>query len=554
MKKIVTHLLLAVATVVMVAPLRAQEIPTRSVIKHITLFLNGAQVKRQATAQVKAGSNLLVITDLPSTIDAKSIKLEGQNGITLVSVNTRFNYLKKAPQNPYYKQLSQERKELKRTLQRYTNDKSILDEEYKMLMSNQSIKGENQTLNAERLMDYSEAFEDRLTDINIKRQELDRKSAEGNKRLTALNNQIREIEQKENRNTLELVINLSSASAKKANLEFSYSTTSARWVPFYDIRSIENGAPIQIGLKAKVAQWTGEEWNDVNLTLSTGNPSENHALPRLNTWNLSVHTISDLKKKGKGSYSWSTGNAAPVQSYQINDISNEESVSELKQEAEKSRPRMNTPARTTVIQTKEISTEYQIQEKYSIPTDAKDYDVDITALENPAIYSYYTAPKAAKGAYMLARLPEWQKLNLLNGEANVYFNKTYIGRTHLTSELFSDTLDVSMGRDPNVIVDRQRVKAQGSTQIAGNTRTDTYIYEISMKNNKSTAIDLTIEDVYPISQDKDILVKLLEDGDAKVDAVKGKLTWRNMLKPGESKKLRFSYSVKYPKARRVYGY
>lgn len=568
MKKIIALSLLSV----LVGNTFAQEdyVKATSTIKNITLFLSGAQVKRASTFNVVTGTNKIKIAGLPHAIDAHSIKIEGQPGITLVSVNHRTNYLEEAPQNPYYKKLVAERDALNLDIQRHYNDQAILNEEINMLAYNQDIKGENESLNSEELMDYAELYQDRLTDINIKKLELDRKIKEAQKKQLALNQQISELEYKHNRSTSEILLNISATAGKRVTLEFTYSTYSARWIPFYDIRSDETGADVNIELKAKVSQWTGEDWKDVSLVLSTGNPSESHELPKVNPWTLSVNSRQayyENKKKGKKNKEHSNTTGWDYNGQQISEeapmpVQNEISLGDFEYSGNTAQ-NANLPAGTynvtttaTLVSTtrKEISAEYKITIPYSVPSDSKLYDVDISTVTNKAVYSYYAAPKIAKGAYLLARLPEWQKLNLLDGEANVYFKKTFIGKTNLASELFSDTLDVSLGKDPNVVVDRTRVKAEGAVQVSGTTRTDTYIYEISVKNNKSTAVEMELEDIIPIAQDKEITVKLVDDGDGKFDPSKGKLTWNIKLNAGESKKVRFSYSVKYPRSRKVYGY
>ncbi|MFI5203406.1 MAG: DUF4139 domain-containing protein [Flavobacteriales bacterium] len=562
MKKIISLSLLSVL-VANTACAQEEYSKATSSIKSITLFLSGAQVKRTSTFNVISGTNKIKIAGLPHAIDARSIKIEGQPGITLVSVNHRTNYLEEAPQNPYYKKLVAERDAVNLEVQRHGNDQAILNEELNMLAYNQDIKGENETLNAEELMDYSEMYQDRLTDISIKKLEIDRKIKEAQKKLLALNKQISELEYKHNRSTSEILLNISASAGKRITLEFTYSTYSARWIPFYDIRSDETGADVNIELKAKVSQWTGEDWKDVSLVLSTGNPSESHELPKLNSWNLSVQNRStyDRKKKSKsqkayGSYNDGYDSNAPAQLESVEIQETEDKAFDYAGNSGQNANIEYLTTTTSVVSTerKEISAEYKINIPYSVPSDSKLYDVDISSVTNAAVYSYYAAPKIAKGAYLLARLPEWQKLNLLDGEANVYFKKTFIGKTRLASELFSDTLDVSLGKDPNVVVDRTRIKAEGAVQVSGTTRTDTYIYEISVKNNKSTAIDMELEDVIPIAQDKEITVKMVDDGDAKFDPSKGKLTWNVKLAAGESKKVRFSYSVKYPRTRKVYGY
>ncbi len=68
-----------------------------------------------------------------------------------------------------------------------------------------------------------------------------------------------------------------------------------------------------------------------------------------------------------------------------------------------------------------------------------------------------------------------------------------------------------------------------------------------MKNNKKDSINILLKDQFPISTDKDIEVNLIENGNAEADNDTGLLNWKLSLAPGESKKIRFAYTIKYPK-------
>ena len=82
-----------------------------------------------------------------------------------------------------------------------------------------------------------------------------------------------------------------------------------------------------------------------------------------------------------------------------------------------------------------------------------------------------------------------------------------------------------------------------------NYQEQTFTFDITIRNNKKETANITIKDQYPLSADKDISVELLESSGAKIDQEKGILTWETDIKPSESKKLRISYKVKYPRDR-----
>jgi uncharacterized protein (TIGR02231 family) len=161
-------------------------------------------------------------------------------------------------------------------------------------------------------------------------------------------------------------------------------------------------------------------------------------------------------------------------------------------------------------------------------------------------------PKLDPHAYLNSRIPNWNNLNLLAGNASVYFEDAYVGETFLNTMQFDDTLQVSLGKDPNILVERIKVKEFSSHKLLSGYQTASLNFNIKILNNKKTAIDLTIEDQAPISKNKSIEVKL-HSLDGKYDMETGKLTWKLKLNPNEQKVLGFGYELKYPKNKMISG-
>jgi uncharacterized protein (TIGR02231 family) len=151
----------------------------------------------------------------------------------------------------------------------------------------------------------------------------------------------------------------------------------------------------------------------------------------------------------------------------------------------------------------------------------------------------------------MAEVADWQNLDLLPGEANIVMDDTYIGKSIIDPNTTADTLNLSLGKDKRVVVKRAVVKELSSLKTSGATSKQVFTYEITVKNNKLTDVNLLLKDQYPLSTIKEVEIKLEENGDAMVGEETGVLTWKIELKPGESKKVRFTYSVKYPKDKKI---
>ena len=203
------------------------------------------------------------------------------------------------------------------------------------------------------------------------------------------------------------------------------------------------------------------------------------------------------------------------------------------------------------IEKRQTSTEFKIKIPYTIPSDNENYDVAMVEYEVPTDYNYYIVPKLSTDAFLVANITDWTELNLLNGNANLYLKGTYQGETFLDLKTFEDTLGISVGRDNDIVVERKMQKEFVSKKLIGTTKKEERAWEIIIKNNKSKAVKLTIEDQYPISKNEDIKVELLEFSGAEKDENTGKLSWKFELAPNEKKSLLIKYSVKYPKNKKV---
>jgi hypothetical protein len=199
-------------------------------------------------------------------------------------------------------------------------------------------------------------------------------------------------------------------------------------------------------------------------------------------------------------------------------------------------------AQSTVVQ-KDLRVEYAIQSKMSIPSDGNDHRVHIDDFELPANYEYHTAPKLDPSVFLTAQVTGWEKLNLLSGESNLYFDGTYIGKSYIDVNSTKDTLSFSLGKDRKIQIERVRIDEKSTKKTIGGRQKFEVAYEIRVKNNGGAAIPIVIKDQMPLSVNTDIKVKNGDYIGAVLDEKTGILTWRFTLAPSQSKTIGFNYAV-----------
>jgi uncharacterized protein (TIGR02231 family) len=208
------------------------------------------------------------------------------------------------------------------------------------------------------------------------------------------------------------------------------------------------------------------------------------------------------------------------------------------------------PLMTSFVEN-QTTVEIQVAEPYSIKTNGERTLVDLKTYEIPAAYRYTAIPKLDKDAFLLAEISDWSQYNLLEGESNLYFEEGFVGRSILNPAALQDTLQISMGRDRSIVMQREKVDQYSKKRSVGSNITESRGYEISLKNNKSQTVTLQLKDQIPVSVNSNITVTTGELSGGTLDPITGILTWEITLPPGGQQKLSLRYEVKYPKSERI---
>jgi uncharacterized protein (TIGR02231 family) len=292
--------------------------------------------------------------------------------------------------------------------------------------------------------------------------------------------------------------------------------------------------------KAQVTQWTGIDWKKVNLTLSSGNPNQNNQAPILSSWFLRYqqdldYGFDDIRR------SFRDGDK------KLNQIQSSPKLEEVVVVGYGTKKEKSTISNYTTIQENQLNVSFDIDIPYDILSNNKPHSVALKDIKLPATYKYYAAPRVEKEAFLLAEINDYSKYNLLPGEANIIFEGMYVGKTNINPNQTSDTLNLSMGRDKKVSIKREKVVDKSGTKFLSSKKEQTFTFDITVRNNKKETVNMLLKDQYPLSTDKEIEVELLESNNAKENKETGILTWDLKLNPNETKKIRISYKVKYPK-------
>lgn len=634
----------------------------KSTIKEVTVFLNGAQITREASASLVVGTQTIRFSGLSAELEPSSVQVKANGRFTILSVSSEMFYPEvEQPEMPTAEidKVTAEVTALNKKLKLEQAMLQALNEafakEEAMLNQNQDYNGSETGTDLDRVKVALSLYRTRYAEVTRERYDYEQRINELNYKIGQKNLRINQLRQQGQapipivEASREIYVTVTSRVATTGKFSLIYQVKNAGWLPFYDLRAKDVSQPLELTYNARVFQSTGEDWKNVKLTLSTGDPSQNSLAPTLNTWNLNfftnqqrtpVTTSGTLNRpnpsmqangglvtgrvfdaqtgealigatvvvKGttvgsivnmNGEYSISVPPGGAI--LQINylgysrqeiPISNRTRIDAalrgdeaqldevvIMESRRGSRVQNTTSTYYTdgiqgktagVTRTKKVrvkkqtktiplivnpiqkatNVEFEIKEKYSIPNEGKPYTVEMVQYEMDAEYEYFCVPKLDQNAYLTARVSGWEDLNLLEGEANLYFEGTYLGKTLLNVRQVTDTMDISLGRDRNLVVKRKKLQEDRKTNLSGKRR-EARAFEIEVRNQKQQVVRITIEDQFPVSQTEEIEVTKGNYEGAELDEVTGKLKWKLELKPNQSEKLKFDYEVKFPKGRTV---
>lgn len=597
-----------------------KEVPLDSKIENVTVFLNGAQVTRTAKTSLESGKTVLVFKGISQQIDKNSIQVKGSGKFTVNSIVHQLNNKREQTRQDEIARLGNQKETFEDKIKSLRNSLTVYKREEEMLVKNQSVAGTSTGL---KIADFKEAIEFqrvRMQEVMNKQLEIEREIAKVEKDIRKVNQQLTVITIAKDQTTSDILVTISSKETiPNTAFSLSYFVKDALWKPTYDVRVDQISEPLNLVYKANVYQFSGEDWKEVKLRLSTADPNQNGTPPVLENWywgkinNYSSYfkdkgTAPEIITEVSGQVTDGKGQSIPGVSVQLKgsslgtvsdadgfyhlnippnstlrmltfssvgysshdeyirnnkvDVSLTESTNQLQEVvvAGYGAERKFSSAATGISIKKGGSMPIQIEEKeaptsqsfdilmpYTIPSDGKVYTVDIKEENIPAVYEYYAVPKIDRDAFLTAHVLNWEKYKLLEGDINLYFEGTFLGKSTLSLPN-SDTLDFALGRDKNVLISRVKQKEFTKKQFIGNSKTDQLAYEIVVRNTKNKAINLTLDDQFPLTNNKEIDVYNKEAKEAEINNETGKITWKISLDPAKEKKVNFSYSVKYPKS------
>lgn len=516
-----------------------------SEVKKVTVFLTGAELNHEVKIKLKKGKNIVTFTGLSPRLDERSINLTpGSSEVNVLYINTHTNYLDEKKDNEKIQNLKDSVMLYKDKLALLKFEQDALETEKSLLFKNQSIGGQAgvSIADVEKSADF---YRKRSTEINLLIFKNNKVKVKYDKQRAQYQKQLIELDAEVNPPTSDITATFVANKEVETTMTFKYLIPTAGWTPKYDIRTEGTGKEVTLVYRAILFNNSGLDWKDIKIILSTANPDIGINIPKLSKWYLGNEQVAE------------ENNIAQYVQVLPGIVNSESKLQEVQilsdEEQEISKKMADKKAKQNQIQFKKIevdmlSTEYTIEQPYTVYSDSKPYTVDVLEKTVNAYYEYKAVPALDKDVFLQTKLALKDLPDLVSGDASVYFGGSYIGKTFIKTIDLEDSLTISLGRDKKIQMIRKESKQDYQRSIVGNYEKEVLKYETTIKNTREIPVSIIVEDQIPVASNSDQEINVNEISGATFDKASGKLTWKMVLNPNESKVIKMGYSSKYPKS------
>jgi uncharacterized protein (TIGR02231 family) len=520
-------------------------------IQAVTVFQDSARVTRRGAAQLAAGEQVLEVDGLPAAIDDRSMRASGRGaGARILGVEVARQYVADAPESALA-EAARRVEELQDAIRALDDDDAALAEQAQFLamlrerggasLAKAIARGQATLDGATALSQYltreSAAAAAARRDLAARKRQLARQLEAAQARLNDLQHR-RPLERRQAR------VAIAAAAATNFELELTYVVGQASWAPVYDLRLEENGDRLALTYLAEVRQASGEDWTGVALALSTARPAAGTELPELEAWYVDLYQPPPPpppRPPSQPGVMRAAAAPAPAPDMLSAGALMEDSLPSAE-------------VATASVEAGGAAVTYRIERPADVPADGAPHTTAVALLDLPARIDHLVVPKLAEEAVLRARVVNNSPYQLLAGRAALFHGANFVGAADLDLVAPSESFEVQLGVDDRVRVERKLVERSVSKTLIGNARHSVYAYRIALKSHADRPLRATVCDQLPVARHEDIKVRLQDASPRPAEQTDlGILKWEMELAPQVEAVVQFSFTVDYPRERRLVG-
>jgi len=529
----------------------ASEIEVKSEISEIYVYTDSALVNRIAHLELDRGTYKAIFTEIIPEVDENSLRVstEGMAVIRLFGAQVKREYLEEVP-SERIKQLKEEIQKLEDEITRVENLKTVLMEKKEFLnsvtlFSNEQIPQDlitrmPQISDLENILFF---LDTELKDIYAQALNCELEMRDLTNKVETLKRELSQISGVQRKLKRSIIVELEVLKEGATDLKISYLVKGASWNPIYDARANFEKSEVEIISYGIITQITGEDWLEVDCSLSTAKPRIGGSMPYVASWFLRPYQPEVMRDKVS---------APLVATYQTEAFKKEAGALEEPAESE---------IKYATAEEKGIAVIYKLPSKVSVKSDKSEHKFPISSQILPAEFEYSSYPRVSPFAYLGSRVTNSEGLQLLAGRVNIFLEGDFVGFSGITNIAPREEFDLYLGIDENVKVKRELLeKKVDETLIAGipsRTKKTVFKYKLTVENYKSKKIKVKLFEAIPVSEDDRIKIKIdeisIKPGVEDWEDRKGIWLWELALDPQQKQEIFYTFTVEHPRDMQVEG-
>ncbi|MHA1972110.1 MAG: mucoidy inhibitor MuiA family protein [Candidatus Hodarchaeales archaeon] len=523
-------------------------------VTEVTVYPNKALTKREGEIKVLPGKNEVTISNLPLTIHTDSIRVKGSSitgtiieGIDVERISHTTHY---EPDKKIIDKLTALREDLRKLnaekefISIRIKNNSELEKKFAADFPRYYSRG---NVNLEAFNNLRKQLEEEYMSLKQRIIQIDREKEKVEREIEILEQEIEEknISLKPDFYTVIVYLNNPSHAEDVFNLQLSYIVTNASWYPMYDFRYEPSEKKVTIDYFGMVKQSSSEDWDNIDLILSTASPTVITTIPELRPWNIDIeHFIPDsvppmVKAKKR---------AMKPMAFSKKDMSLDALAGAIPAPVPAAR------VQAVIEDTGEVQI-FRIPKKENIPSQDKPKQVLISQIVNPVDTIFIAVPIKTPEVIQQGEMTNESELILLPGKVNLFYKNEFLGKTRIRQIAPTEKFKFVLGTTGKIKIKRKVSSEEVSKKgMISKTRVRKFEIEIKITNNRKEKSTLIVKDRLPISKHEDIKVKILELSPKPFKRDKQNICeWTVNLEPQEKFTIVQSFEVEAPVDETIVG-
>jgi uncharacterized protein (TIGR02231 family) len=529
----------------------AASVTAASKISDVTVYQDRALVTRSGAVTLSDGEQQVVFAGLPAGLDENSVRARGVGqGFKILGVEIRRDF-KKVADSEELKVLRDQVKALQFKTQDLDDERGALEQKRNLLGQLSGKLGNNgaekQPLTVADIKNMTDYYGEQIAAISVRLRAIERSRDDLNRQIGDLNKQIATLAQPGSPDKRSVVVTVSAESTVSAELRVDYLIHGCSWQPQYDVHYQTGEKNLALTAYGVIRQNSGEDWDGVQVTLSTARPQQGTSLPDLAKWTVNVSAPVPPTAAPAAETRMLTMTTGVQQTWAVNTnelrTSNSADFSGIPRHAGipatgdiPAFGRQFRNQQTADVVTQGFSAAYKVPATISVPSDGQPHRCTISLMELAAAQSYASTPKLNPGAFVKAKVKNANAAPLLPGQLNVFMGNDFVGSARLALIGPEGVFDLFLGKDDTIKAQRKdKTRKDETSGVFSKTKVVKMGYTIELENFQSKDVTVSLKDQIPVSQNEKI--KVTYQSTVKVSEENketGELTW-NLAIPAKKK-------------------